>query len=287
MSRLVDRCLLLAAGGVLGFMAARGPASSTPPPTPSIAEGAGGAEVIAAGAVPAPAATTPPRTGTRPRPQRPPAGGDAAMDELVDEVVRLRPDERRRPRGPLTQDEIDRCLVVARDVAPELHRGLMALREADPEEFRRRLAGSDRLRFLAELRADEPHLYELKLIELRTDREVARLSEQLRAAASRGDDTAVRSLRPQLVTQMRMQQAFILLARKQAIDRMREKLEAFERRYQRDVATVDERIQERVDAIITDAADTAAGRGGSATGAAGGRGDGSRGGASREPGRRR
>jgi len=168
----------------------------------------------------------------------------------VNEVVRLRPDERRRARGPLTEEEIDACLVVAEDVNPDLHRGLLALREADPDEFRRRLATSERLRFLAELRADEPHLYELKMIELRTDREVERLSDQLRAAAARGDARAIDALRPQLVTQMRMQQAFILLARKQALDRMREKLESFDRRYQQDLATVDERIRARVDAII-------------------------------------
>jgi hypothetical protein len=232
MSRLIDRCLMLAAGGLLGFAAVR---AADPP-----AESAAPAGIVAAAAPASPASPPSARSGR-----------DPEMEALVDQVVRLRPERDRRRLGPLSVDEIDRCLVVARDIDPPLYEGLMALREADPDEFLRRLQGSGRLRFLANLRQDEPHLYELKLIELRTDREVARLSDELRAAAAREDAVSVSSLRPQLVMQMRLQQSFILLARKQTLDRMREKLEMLDREYQRDVATVDERIAAAIDGIIS------------------------------------
>ncbi len=242
MNRLVDRCLLLGAGAMLGFLAARA------------AVDRGAAEPTAT-MVPAPVlAAAAPSDGAAP--PVPPARRDARrrsdkeLQQLVDEVVGLRPSVDDRRAMPLTEDEIDRCLMVARDIDPPLHEGLLTLRDADPEEFRRRLASSHRLRFLAGLSRDEPHLYELKLIELRTDREVARLSDDLRAAAERDDAVAVGTLRTQLVAQMRVQQAFVLLARRQALDRMRERLESLERDYQRDVSTVDERIRAEVDRIV-------------------------------------
>lgn len=232
MNRLVDRCLLLGVGGLLGFLAARAAMDRA---------------AVEAGVAPPPmlaaAAEAPPVRGERRR------RSDKEMQQLVDEVVGLRP-SRDQSIAPLTEEEIDRCLMVARDIDPPLHDGLLTLRDADPEAFRQRLASSQRLRFLAGLSRDEPHLYELKLIELRTDREVARLSEELRAAAERDDTVAVDTLRPQLIAQMRVQQAFVLLARRQALDRMRERLEALERDYQRDVATVDERIRAEIDRIL-------------------------------------
>ncbi len=237
MNRLVDRCLLLSVGGLLGFLAARAAMDRA-----VIDVGIVAPPALAAGAR-AEAAEAPPARGERRR------RSDREMQQLVDEVVGLRPSNDRRV-APLTEEEIDRCLMVARDIDPPLHDGLLTLRDADPEAFRRRLASSQRLRFLAGLSRDEPHLYELKLIELRTDREVARLSEELRAAAERDDSVAVGTLRPQLVAQMRVQQAFVLLARRQALDRMRERLEALERDYQQDVATVDERIRAEIDRIV-------------------------------------
>lgn len=248
MSRLIDRCLMLAAGGLLGFAAAREVGLvSSPASAPAPAEA-----VTAASAAPDPGTPDAPPRGDRRR------GGAREMEALVGEVVNLRPSPGGRRNGPLTEDEIDRCLVVARDIDPPLYDGLMALREADPDEFRSRLARSSRLRFLADLRQDEPHLYELKLIELRTDREVARLSEELRSAAVRGDADRVESLCPRLVAQMRMQQAFILLARKQTLDRSRERLEELERAYQEDLSTVDERIAAIVDRLARGEAASAA-----------------------------
>lgn len=243
MSRLIDRCLMLAAGGLLGFAAVRATG-----PSVEVEPGPGTTTAVAPAA--APPATVP--------------GRDVEMEALVDRVVGLRPGRGRGRLGPLTDDEIDRCLVVARDIDPPLYQGLMALREADPDEFLRRLGSSGRLRFLANLRQDEPHLYELKLIELRTDREVARLSEELRAASVRGDAVSVSSLRPQLVMQMRLQQSFILLARKQTLDRMAEKLDSLERDYERDVSSVDERIAAAIDRIV----DGPASAGGAAPGSA-------------------
>ena len=242
MNRLMDRCLLLSAGALLGFLAAHAAVDS-------------GRFDPAVSATPAPALAAAPPAGAATLPE-PPARGerrrrtDKEMQQLVDEVVGLRPSIDERRAGPLTEEEIDRCLMVARDIDPPLHDGLLTLRDADPEEFRRRLASSHRLRFLAGLSRDEPHLYELKLIELRTDREVARLSEELRAAAERDDAVAVGTLRPQLVAQMRVQQAFVLLARRQALDRMRERLESLERAYQQDVSTVDDRIRVEVERIV-------------------------------------
>lgn len=239
MSRLIDRCLMLAAGGLLGFAAARGALSGDAGPGPTPVDDSS----LTAGAF-APQDAPPADR----RPSR--TADDRRMEELVGEVVGLRPQRGNRRPAPLTEDEIDRCLVVAQDIDPPLYDGLMALREADPAEFRERLARSQRLRFLANLRQDEPHLYELKLIELRTDREVARLSEELRAAAGREDQSRVESLKPKLIAQMRMQQAFILLARKQTLDRMREKLEELERAYQEDLSTVDERIMAEIDRLV-------------------------------------
>lgn len=239
MNRFVDRSMMLVAGALLGFTALR---SSGP-------HGSGGSGEAAAPAISTGIA---PAASAQPAPQNVDAGVPGAL---------IPRGARPAPTGPLTDDEVDRCLVVASDVNERLHRSLLALQDADPAEFRARLEGSTRLRTLARLQAEEPHVYELKLIELRNGRNVKRVTVELQEAVRAGDESTLVRLREQLRGEMRVQQAFRLLARKQYLEQLRDRLEALENEHREDLATVDERIAVQIDEIIARARDSAPRRG--------------------------
>ena len=90
--------------------------------------------------------------------------------DLVDEPVRK-----------LSPQLIKRCLEVVRDLDPQLAPRLEAIVERDPETFERIVSrGGRRWVGLAQLKASNPELYELKVEELKADREVTRLAAELR-----------------------------------------------------------------------------------------------------------
>lgn len=178
-------------------------------------------------------------------------GGD-----VVGEIARAQQGEPDRPAEggaprPLTPELVARCLEVAREIDPTLADGLIALRERDPAEFERRLQRSRRLIGLAELKDTDPASYDLKLLELRVDAEVRRLTEAARTARAAGNDDRLAELERELLTWMRLQAGFALKARQDYLDRLRDHLARLERALDDAKATFDDRVETRVADLLT------------------------------------
>jgi len=198
----------------------------------------------------------------------PPAarGGDVAGD--LEQAARGESEadrwgrELQRPAAggrPLDEAFIRRCLEVAREIDPAMADGLAAIRDRDPREFERRLRQSRRLVHLAELKETEPTLYELKLLELKVDTEVRRLSAEARQACLDGDDERMSELERELLTWIRLQEGFALKARQDYLDRLREHVDRLQLELDEAKVTFDERVAARVRVLLTPPAPAADG----------------------------
>ncbi|MDG2200713.1 MAG: hypothetical protein P8K80_05985 [Phycisphaerales bacterium] len=137
--------------------------------------------------------------------------------------------DNRMPVKPnLSPAFIDRCLEVADELDPAFAKQLRALCEEDPTEFERIIRRQGpRLTGLAELKASDPKLYQLKLVELRVDASVQRLAVELRVAErDTPDDTSrIESLAQQLQGQLQIRLGLELGNQMLYIDRMEQQLE--------------------------------------------------------------
>jgi hypothetical protein len=135
---------------------------------------------------------------------------------------------------PITvPDEVaDLAIEVARDIDGELGgdlaQRLQEVRNRDALEFVRRLAGMSQVLQLIELRRREPHLYQLKLVELTTDGKVERLAAELRAAHREGRAADEELLDQQLHHAVILQIAFRYQAREEYVRRLDEQVREME-----------------------------------------------------------
>lgn len=152
-------------------------------------------------------------------------------------------------RRELTDEDLDRVLVVAREVSPEWATAIAARIEADPAQFKVALRNSGRrLLGLAALKERAPKVYEVKVAELRAQAETERAATALRSADPASADAAREALDETASRQV----AATLAARRaelgaleERLKRLREEVDADEARKAELAAEVAERARKR------------------------------------------
>jgi hypothetical protein len=96
----------------------------------------------------------------------------------------LRPDfdGKRPPRSdrPISANMVEHIMEVAKEIDPELAEQLASLCEKDPEALHKIIRRQGhRLGSLIKLRESDPELFEMKVIELKTDAEIFHLAQSL------------------------------------------------------------------------------------------------------------
>jgi hypothetical protein len=130
-------------------------------------------------------------------------------------------------KADLSPAFVDRCLEVADELDPAFAQQLRLLCEEDPAEFERIIRRQGpRLTGLAEMKASDPKLYQLKLVELRVDASVQRLAVELREAERKTpqDTKRVESLTKQLQGQLQIRLGLELGNQMLYIERMEQQL---------------------------------------------------------------
>lgn len=146
----------------------------------------------------------------------------------------------------LSQAFVDRCLEVADELDPEFAKQLRTLCEQDPAEFERIIRRQGpRLTGLAELKASDPKLYQLKLVELRVDASVQRLAAEIRNVQREApeDTDRIDSLTKQLQGQLQIRLGLELGNQMLYIERMEKQLEELKAKVESQRAEFDAVVQ--------------------------------------------
>jgi hypothetical protein len=160
-------------------------------------------------------------------------------------------DERRAPT--LTPELIRRVLEVARDVDPVLATRLRESLGRDPAAFRRAMQTSGRrLLAMAELKIQDPKLYETKLGELKIDADVSRTAQRLRAAIESGSTAEVERLRAELTKYVQIQVAFSFKARVEYYLRIEKHLKAMRAEMDAEMKDFPTTVQRRIDQLLAE-----------------------------------
>ncbi|MCH2148689.1 MAG: hypothetical protein MK095_04585 [Phycisphaerales bacterium] len=134
---------------------------------------------------------------------------------------------------PLPPAFVDRCLEVAEQLDAQFAAELRLLCELDPVEFERIIRRQGpRLTGLAELKLADPGLFQKKLIELKADAEVQRLTIELRRAMAQSpqEPARIESLQQLLRGQLRIRLGFELHNQQLYIERIEEQLKSLRAR---------------------------------------------------------
>lgn len=144
---------------------------------------------------------------------------------------------------------VDRCLEVADELDPAFAQQLRLLCEKDPAEFERIIRRQGpRLTGLAEMKASDPKLYQLKLVELRVDASVQRLAVELREAERETprDITRVESLTKQLQGQLQIRLGLELGNQMLYIERMEQQLKDIKAKVESQRENFDQVVQQEL-----------------------------------------
>jgi hypothetical protein len=161
------------------------------------------------------------------------------------------------PSAALPPAFVDRCLDVAEQLDTQFADELRLLCELDPVEFERIIRHQGpRLTGLAELKLADPALFQKKLIELKADAEVQRLTIELRQAMARSpqEPARINSLRQLLRGQLRIRLGFELHNQQLYIERIEQQLESLRTHAEWERAHFDTVVEEEL-ARLTGAAD--------------------------------
>lgn len=161
----------------------------------------------------------------------------------------------------ITPELAERIIEIANDIDESLAARLRAVCDTHPQEFERVVRSHRRLLALAELKEKDPHLYELKAIELKSDRQRAILARQIAEARQAGDATSEEVLRQELLNTMRIHQAFSIMAREQYVQRLEQHIIALREDIERDKNNFDVVVDRLVDEAIHRAEDALASEG--------------------------
>ncbi len=161
------------------------------------------------------------------------------------------------PSAALPPAFIDRCLDVAEQLDRQFADELRLLCELDPVEFERIIRRQGpRLTGLAELKLADPGLFQKKLIELKADAEVQRLTIELRQAmaSSPQEPARIKTLQQLLRGQLRIRLGFELHNQQLYIERIEQQLESLRIRAEWERAHFDTVVEEEL-ARLTGGAD--------------------------------
>jgi hypothetical protein len=175
----------------------------------------------------------------------------AQQSPLPDSRRPARPGDRNpQPRRSLDPELIEQCLEVANDVDPELAERLGTIRREQPaEDFARAIRDARHLVRLARLRNDDPQLYDAKVKELRIDARVDRLLEELVAARSTSDGTAL-DLEARLHGLVQQQVAFSFVARGMYLRRLSDQMKALRDQLDHDLGHFQQAVDRRMKLLL-------------------------------------
>ncbi len=158
------------------------------------------------------------------------------------------------PVRKLSPQLIRKCVEVAHELDPALARRLEAVLEKDPETFERIVGRiGRRLVGLAQLKVSNPKLYDLKVQELKADREVARLARellQLRRSPSPGDAELARDLEERLRKQVQIQEGLAIIARGEYLLRLKEHIAALQEELSERAGNFKTRVEKRMQELL-------------------------------------
>ena len=158
------------------------------------------------------------------------------------------------PVRKLSPQLIRKCVEVAHELDPALARRLEAVLEKDPETFERIVGRiGRRLVGLAQLKVSNPKLYDLKVQELKADREVARLARellQLRRSPSPGEAELARDLEERLREQVRIQEALAIKARGEYLLRLKKHIAALQEELSERAGNFKARVEKRMQELL-------------------------------------
>ncbi|MEM8738380.1 MAG: hypothetical protein AAGG38_07890 [Planctomycetota bacterium] len=151
-----------------------------------------------------------------------------------------------RPHGPrrfLTDAQIDTAMQIIAQIQPELSERLEALRERDPASLRSTLERRfHRVRFLVQLKARDPAMFELRITDLKLERDTRFLAQQARQASQADEKDRYRDLVDQIEVKVAEHFDVRQAIREREIESLKQKLESLEER-------LDQRGDDRKDLI--------------------------------------
>ncbi len=152
-------------------------------------------------------------------------------------------DSRRRLGLRLDDQDLDAAQSIIAQVYPELAERLAQLRADDPRQFKQTLERRfPRVRFLVELQKRDPAMFELRMADIRLDRQTDLLAQQLRDAREADDKVRYKELRDQIEAKVAEHFDIRQAIRAMEIEHLKLKLEELEER-------LDERDDDRKDLI--------------------------------------
>jgi hypothetical protein len=163
------------------------------------------------------------------------------------------PTASRAPHGSaraVSTHVIERCLEVARDVDPALAERLEAIRRDKPaREFAAALREARYLTKLAQLKDEDPKLYDAKVKELRLDAQVDRVLDEL-AAARRSGSEAAADLENRLHGLVQQQVAYSLVTRGMYLRRLNEQIKTIRDQLDHDLGHFDEAVDRKMKSLL-------------------------------------
>ncbi|MEO0514322.1 MAG: hypothetical protein AAF086_03395 [Planctomycetota bacterium] len=159
-----------------------------------------------------------------------------------------------KPRGfRFNEQDLDAAQSIVLRVYPELTERLAKLRAEDPRQFKQTLERRfPRVRFLVELQKRDPAMFELRMADIRLDRQTDLLAKQLREARDADDKDRYEDLRDAIEAKVTEHFDIRQSIRAMEIENLKLKLEELEER-------LDDRDDDRKD-LIEQRVDELAGR---------------------------
>lgn len=155
----------------------------------------------------------------------------------------------RRPPRDVTPELIERWLQVAEEVDPVQGRQLREMCHNDPEQFHRVMRQTGRsIIGLAELKADDPELYELKIAELRIESQVNAAMDALTQTIASGDEQQIAAREEDLRRWLRMQVLHSIRARGDYILRLKQHVQRLEQELAHEAENFEQTVERRFQA---------------------------------------
>ena len=154
------------------------------------------------------------------------------------------------PVVELDAELVELALEIAGEIDPKLADQLKALQRIDPENFAKKIRQSRRLMALAELKRRDESLYKLKIVEVRTDAEVALVAAKARRAIEEGRHEEARQYEAQLQIHVALQLAFRYRAREAYAKKICTKLDELERDLQYEIEHFEEVRATRIEKLL-------------------------------------
>lgn len=161
----------------------------------------------------------------------------------------------KRPRGangrdrPITANMVEHMMEVAKEIDPELAGQLASLCEKDPEALHKIMRRQGhRLGSLIRLRESDPELFEMKVIELKTDAEIFHLAESMKGQDPTNPTTQAQIA--QLEGLIRARTEIAIRAQSLFIERLEQHLAGLRDRLDDTAQRFDEIVDDRLNQLL-------------------------------------